>query len=174
MSKPARVLWLPAAVMLLIFLFSSQSYEQQTIKKPLADWLGSGSISRHLSGLTIHYGSQTVDGKTEGSAAVAEFLLRKCAHLLEYAILGFCLIWAIRTFLKPGLPKAAAAAVFASAGYASLDEFHQLFVKDRGPHPEDVLLDTTGALIGLLCYIGWEKLKARRMKAGSGGDRRTL
>ncbi|WP_138494610.1 VanZ family protein [Paenibacillus pinistramenti] len=172
MNKPARMLWLPAAVMLLIFIFSSQSYEQQSIKRPLTEWLGDGRISRRLSQMTIHYGSLTVNGKTDGSAAIAEFLLRKCAHLLEYSILGFCLIWAVQSFLHAGFMMAVLATLLTAAGYASMDEFHQIFVKDRGPHPEDILLDTGGALIGICLYAGWRKLRVIRQSRPDSGKGR--
>ena len=42
------------------------------------------------------------------------------------------------------------AALLGCALFAASDEFHQTFVKSRTPSVRDVLLDTGGALLGLL------------------------
>ncbi|WP_223066912.1 VanZ family protein [Paenibacillus caui] len=164
MNRPVRLLCIPIAVMLMIFLFSSQSYERQSIKEPLSEWLRGSSVSRHLSQMTIHYGTLTIDGRTEGSAAIAEFLLRKLAHLIEYAILGLCLAWAVITLFKTSFSSAALASLLLCTVYAALDEYHQIFVKDRGSRPQDVLLDAAGALIGIAVYAGWKGYKSRRIR----------
>jgi VanZ family protein len=69
-----------------------------------------------------------------------DLVLRKCAHMTEYAILA-ALAWrALRSY--------GWAFVFAVA-YACTDEFHQSFVRGRHASPVDVLIDAAGALIGL-------------------------
>lgn len=168
MNKQVRIrlLWIPLLVMAMIFLFSSQTAAQQSIRKPLAELLGNGSVSSHLSRMTIHYGTLTVDGKTEGPSAVAEFLLRKLAHLMEYGLLGCCLLWAVLKLTDAALPSAASKALLVCAGYAALDEYHQIFVKGRGPHPQDVLLDTAGAFAGMALYAVWRKWRQSRMTPG--------
>ena len=42
-------------------------------------------------------------------------------------------------------------------GYASLDEFHQSFVHGRGPSPKDVMIDSSGAITGIILtrIVGW-------------------
>jgi VanZ family protein len=77
-------------------------------------------------------------------------LLRKSAHLTEYAVLAVFLY----NSLKPaGDPlwsrKAAFWALLASGSYSLTDEFHQLFVPGRHASLADCLVDTTGALLGL-------------------------
>jgi VanZ family protein len=67
-------------------------------------------------------------------------ILRKCAHVTEYAVLAFLLRRALST------PWAFAAAV----GYAVTDEFHQTFVRGRHGAPRDVLIDSIGIVIGLV------------------------
>ena len=67
-------------------------------------------------------------------------ILRKCAHVTEYAVLAFLLRRALST------PWAFAAAV----GYAITDEFHQTFVRGRHGAPRDVLIDSIGIVIGLV------------------------
>ena len=77
-------------------------------------------------------------------------ILRKIAHVTEYAILGALLTRAVR---RPGLALALAVA------YAASDEVHQLFVEGRHGSPLDILIDTAGALAGVLA---WQRLAARR------------
>ena len=69
-------------------------------------------------------------------------ILRKCAHVTEYAVLAFLLRRALST------PWAFAAAV----GYSISDEIHQHFVTGRHSSPIDVAIDSTGVLIGVLVF----------------------
>ena len=45
--------------------------------------------------------------------------------------------------------------------FAMLDEFHQLFVPGRGAQVKDVIIDTTGAIVGIGVYGIWGKLIKR-------------
>ena len=74
--------------------------------------------------------------------ALLELLLRKGAHMAEYAVLFLLLLRALRLSgaRRPGL-----SALLMSAAYATTDEFHQMFSEGRGPSPIDVLIDTAGA-----------------------------
>jgi VanZ family protein len=67
-------------------------------------------------------------------------VLRRGAHLTEYAILGALLLRALR---RP-LP-----ALGAGILYAASDELHQHFVRGRHGSPLDVLLDSLGVAVGL-------------------------
>ncbi len=94
--------------------------------------------------------------------------VRKSAHAAEYAVLallaaGVCLplrreekISGVRaeTLLPWGI------AVF----YAVTDEFHQLFVPGRSGQVSDVLLDSAGALAGLLLLKAVRRLLRLRRK----------
>ena len=73
-----------------------------------------------------------------------DLILRKCAHLTEYAILGALLARATRS---PGL------ALLLGGLYAVTDEVHQTFVEGRVGAPLDVAIDTIGALVGVLVWI---------------------
>jgi VanZ family protein len=68
-------------------------------------------------------------------------VLRKCAHVTEYAILGFLLVRAIGRQLP---------ALLVGIAYAASDELHQHFVVGRHGSPVDVLIDTVGLLIGIV------------------------
>ena len=69
-----------------------------------------------------------------------DLLLRKAAHITEYAILAFLLRRAVSTWAAFGLAVA----------YAASDELHQSFVRGREGRPRDVAIDTIGIVIGLL------------------------
>ena len=81
-------------------------------------------------------------------------IVRKCAHLTEYAVLALLLWRALRKSPAPDVPRwqwSAAGLVLALVAlYAASDEFHQTFVPSREGCVTDVLLDTAGAAIGLL------------------------
>ena len=77
-------------------------------------------------------------------------ILRKLAHLAEYAILGALLCRALR---RPGL------AILAAILYAVSDEIHQTFVEGRVGAPLDVAIDAIGAAAGILL---WTRLRDRR------------
>ncbi len=97
-----------------------------------------------------------------------QLVVRKTAHVTEYAIFGLLTFRALR--MTKGLDRWAWSARLAgitlliAAVYASLDEFHQLFVPSRGSSPVDVGIDTIGAAVGLalLCLVS-----AWRRKAGA-------
>ena len=79
---------------------------------------------------------------------------RKCAHLTEYAILAF-LVWrAARKPLwrdsRPWRWREALAALWVTMFYATTDEFHQTFIPSREGCVRDVLIDSSGAVIGLI------------------------
>ena len=79
-------------------------------------------------------------------------VMRKCAHVTEYAILALLLWRAVRSgsALHMKMSLLFGAVLLASALFAASDEFHQSFVKSRTPSVRDVLLDVAGAFLGLL------------------------
>jgi VanZ family protein len=93
-------------------------------------------------------------------------IVRKCAHLTEYAVLAL-LLW--RGLRKPAKPNAApwrwseaGLALALVALYAASDEIHQTLVPSRQGCVTDVLLDTTGAALGLLSL--WAVFSCRRKR----------
>jgi len=91
-----------------------------------------------------------------------QLLVRKGAHLTEYAILAALLYRGFRQG-RDDFWRAATAALVVAAAYASLDEFHQSFVASRTGTPRDVMIDTCGAMIGLaLCVVFRRKKRGER------------
>jgi VanZ family protein len=71
---------------------------------------------------------------------VWDTILRKGAHMSEYAILGLLLLRALGRQLP---------ALAVGIAYAISDELHQHFVRGRHASPVDVLIDTAGLAIGI-------------------------
>jgi VanZ family protein len=70
-------------------------------------------------------------------------LLRKGAHLTEYAILGALLLRALGR---------EAPAFALGVAYAISDEVHQHFVRGRHASPIDVAIDAVGLALGLVAW----------------------
>lgn len=77
-------------------------------------------------------------------------LLRKSAHFLIFFTLG-SLIYAYLRIIKHNY--AFRNGLFFSFLYAVFDEFHQFFIDGRSPELTDVLIDTSGAFVGILFVI---------------------
>lgn len=80
-------------------------------------------------------------------------ILRKGAHLTEYAILAALLRRALGSEV---------AALAAAVAYAGTDELHQTFVRGRHGSPVDVAIDGIGAAAGLIVLLRARRLRASR------------
>ena len=98
---------------------------------------------------------------TNATIASIQLIVRKCAHLAEYAILSALLLRALRQHLL----AARSVAFVLAALYAVLDEIHQSFVPSRTGSPWDVLTDIMGALLGLVIYVRLTRRKSRLQSA---------
>jgi VanZ family protein len=72
-----------------------------------------------------------------------DLVLRKLAHLSEYAVLGALLQ---RALARPGL------AILIGSLYAVSDEIHQHFVRGRHAAWYDVVIDTIGITVGVVLW----------------------
>jgi VanZ family protein len=128
-------------------------------------WFTSENTSRFIVPI-IHW---LLPNASPHTLAYLHHLVRKSAHFVEYFIFSLLILRAIRGDLRGARLRWALAAIALVAGYAALDEFHQLFVAGRTASPWDVLLDTTGgtaaqALVGLL-----GRRKSRLRQTGTNG-----
>lgn len=83
--------------------------------------------------------------------------VRKMAHFTIYTILGVFLMCFANTY-DTNILKKVCISLMVGALYACSDEFHQLFVTGRSAEITDVLIDTTGAFVGILLVIFQTKL----------------
>jgi VanZ family protein len=87
---------------------------------------------------------------TAGQVEVAHLAIRKCGHMVEYAILAALWFRAHRAGRRLSFTASARWALGISVGWAIVDEVHQSFVPSRTASALDVLLDAAGASLVLL------------------------
>lgn len=137
--------FIPAIIiMIIIFLFSHAP----------------GSTSAQSSGMVTDLVMTTID-KVFGDSdyimvflnymiGMAEFLVRKFAHITEYAALSFACCYAYDNEKRK---KFWLVVILFSFFYAMTDEFHQLFIDGRSGQFSDVMIDMIGVFIGVSIYL---------------------
>jgi VanZ family protein len=80
-----------------------------------------------------------------------DHILRKGAHISEYAVLAWLVSWAWSRVKHHWYILALCLT------YAASDEIHQLFIRDRSGQLIDVVIDTVGILIGIFLYKKYSK-----------------
>ncbi|MBQ7131518.1 MAG: VanZ family protein [Oscillospiraceae bacterium] len=131
-------------IMIVIFAFSAQSGAESSntssglvaalLGKPdaqFAEFMQSGGISPYAS---------------------FELALRKTAHFLEYAALGFCFAKATY-YHTDGVVDVISFSLFFCSMYALSDEVHQLFAASRSCSLADVLIDVSGIISGVFTAV---------------------
>ncbi|HXU40634.1 MAG TPA: VanZ family protein [Blastocatellia bacterium] len=126
--------WLPVAAMLaLMYYFSTDVFSAENTRSV---------IDKIFLWFVPH--------ASKHALATLNYVVRKSAHFMEYAVLGAFLFrayraddptrwrlkWALYSFLTAG-------------GWALLDEFHQTLTRSRGGSIWDSLLDSSGAFFML-------------------------
>lgn len=125
--------------MLVIFILSAQ-------KSTDSDSLSSG-ITRFVLNIINDLLPQI-----EIEFSAFSHFVRKSAHFIAYLILGILSMYAIdeeKNSKFAWFTKALLICVL----YAMSDEFHQRYVPGRSGELKDVLLDSTGSLVGILGYV---------------------
>ena len=80
------------------------------------------------------------------------FFVRKSAHFILYALLGFSIISFMKEFVLLDYKKMVFC-VFLVFLYACSDEIHQLFVMERTGKILDVVIDTFGGVVSTFLYL---------------------
>ena len=150
--------------MCVIFSFSAQ-------KREASSAVSEGFSYRVISTTTHLFHLNLDEERLREIANSIEPMVRKAAHMTEYAILSVLLyVWLglwIQLRWKRGL-----AACFMTSLFAASDELHQLFVPGRAGRVNDVLIDIIGAVLGLFIFLGvkrcisflWNHRKYRETK----------
>lgn len=151
------------AVMSAIFWFSSQTAEASTVTS-------GGFVSRLMDFITLHFG-QISEESYESVRHIATLIVRKSAHFLEFAALGFFAELHLRTWLSK---KTWLISLMFSLLYAVSDEFHQHFVSERAPRFTDVCVDFSGSLCAILficaAFYIIHKIKTKRGRKENGKE----
>ncbi len=88
-------------------------------------------------------------------------ILRKLAHLMEYFVLGVLSVMSLSYMkCKYKVPIGLIICIL----LACIDEFHQLFVNGRTGQVGDVIIDSVGALAGIIifCIVLKNKIFSRK------------
>ncbi|MGA9231664.1 MAG: VanZ family protein [Exiguobacterium oxidotolerans] len=149
------------AILLALFGFSSMTYEQQSLIPFLTNHVPLGWVDA-FSFVSFHY-EVPISVAALGPAAFVEFFIRKGMHAGLFFVLGVSLVHLLR--MRRYRPVPAAFFAFTTAMTVGvLDEFHQLVTGGRTPLVGDVLIDGSGAFVGILLYTGLRLfLKADRI-----------
>ena len=112
----------------------------------------SSEISGHVSYRIVKMWNQVFGLKHSGPeleqmAQKIEYPVRKAAHMSEYAVLALLIFQALTAFDRK--KNRGCMALGITAAYAATDEFHQLFVPGRAGRVSDVLIDSSGVLLGI-------------------------
>jgi VanZ family protein len=128
--------WLPAVVWLGVIFFGSTDLMS----------------AEHTSRILVPFLLWLKPNITIETVLLIQFLVRKAAHLIEYAILAMVVWRAIcrGTNLKMKMSALCVSVWLAATLVAAADEYHQSFVPSRGAAWGDVLVDSGGAIFGLL------------------------
>jgi len=97
------------------------------------------------------------------------FIVRKCAHFVEYAILASLIFRAFRADSSQRWRLSWFVGSLAIVvGWALLDEYHQAFTRTRGASIYDSMLDSAGGLAALLVITLLARLGRSKAEARSG------
>ncbi|MEY8390914.1 VanZ family protein [Lachnospiraceae bacterium 45-W7] len=131
--------------MAVIFAFSAQPARQssktsQSVSYKIAEW------QSRLSG------RQKTKEELTAQAQAMQLIIRKGAHMGEYAFLAFLLCVHLSCY-GVNRRKMALLSLGLTACYAASDEIHQLFVPGRAGRLTDVCIDTAGGILGTVFFL---------------------
>lgn len=150
-------------IMVILFISSSQTYEQQSQTDLISRLLAGQPLKDPLSKVSFDYAGQVQSVQSIGYDKFIEFFIRKGAHFFTYFVMGgsFCigLYLKMKHFWWGGF-----FAWLAATGYAGLDEFHQQLTGGRTPLFEDVMLDSSGALTAVVLVLVVLLVQRKRLR----------
>jgi len=138
--------WVPVLLMLgLMAYFSTDVFSGESTR---------GAIETVLAWLSIHPSKHALRN--------INFIVRKCAHVFEYALLAVLIF---RAF-KADSPLAWRLSWFIGSlaivvTWSLLDEYHQSFTHTRGASIYDSMLDSAGGLLALIAIAVFARVRVR-------------
>ena len=127
--------------MILIFSFSSDNADVSTKK----------SDSVIIRTCEVFLGRSLTNKEKEKYVDSLVFIVRKGAHFTIYLILGLLIMSYFKEIYLVS-NKGLLISIIICFLYACSDEIHQLFVPGRSGEIRDVLIDTTGGMVGSYIY----------------------
>lgn len=177
MEHRNRRRWIFAVPFLLvlsaIFTLSSQSYQHQDIRP----WLSSDGVNeqlvRYLGGVQWEYEGREISVRSMGAHNLAEFIVRKSAHVVLYAGLSFTLLLAFWKLFSWRKLYSVLSVIVLCTLLAFADEYNQQFSDQRTPSLADVGIDLVGVALGL-CLFGLIQMLYQMYHHRNDTDRNTL
>ncbi|GED79957.1 integral membrane protein [Amylolactobacillus amylotrophicus DSM 20534] len=166
MSKKEKIaLSLGLVVLVLIFISSSMTYQQQNIQSDLQPFWP--PFTRFLNSFSFVYAGEKHSLALDGYAGYLEFILRKLAHFASYFLMGAFFYYGLRRLIKHNFFPALIIWL-AMTGLAAFDEYHQAITGGRTPSVHDVMLDSFGAvvgilLVGLIIFVVWRHHERKKL-----------
>lgn len=144
--------FVPALLMMyIIFSFSAQ------------DGTASSNLSYRVSYKAVSIADRALDleltdKQVSRCIRKIHYYVRKLAHFTEYFLLAITVAIPLYVYGIRGIWLVITGGILC-VGFAALDELHQYFVSGRSCSVRDVIIDSCGALAGILCvrifgYIG--------------------
>ena len=135
--------------MCVIFAFSAQKEEESSEVSEAFSY-------RIVSSTGTFFHLNLNEEEMRRIANAIESTVRKAAHMTEFGILSVLIyVWLGKWQMAADARRALAA--ISAILYAASDEFHQLFVPGRAGSIRDVVIDGTGAILGIWIFIGVKK-----------------
>ena len=154
-------------LLIIVFISSGQSAEQQSLEMLLQKWLPDKPLEEFLSLFSIPYWGIQVSIEERGYYAFIEFLIRKGTHFVFFGILSLAVYYALPKWkYRKGIT------IVILFFLAIADELRQSMTPGRTASMQDVLLDTSGAATAMLIVllIQWRKSKLKLKKNKSLGQ----
>ena len=127
----------------IIFQFSSENSEQSSTR--------SGQVIRKIVDLFPY--TKNLSGKTKTKIVKkTQPIIRKLAHFSIYTLVGILIMAFISTY-KLLLWKKFGISILVGIIYAISDEYHQSFIPGRSAEIRDVLIDTSGVMVGIIIIL---------------------
>ncbi|MBO7730845.1 MAG: VanZ family protein [Lachnospiraceae bacterium] len=143
-SKGKKIFHIAITIAIMVFIFIQSAL--------------SADLSMHESNVIVKWLSSFLHVQPE----MLSFIVRKCAHFLEYLILGISMFVSVRDLSRWKRWKNAIPAFLICAAYAATDELHQMFVQGRSCEVRDILIDSLGALLGILFALLVSFLRSKK------------
>lgn len=126
----------------LIFYLSHQNADESS-------GMSGGLIKRFVSFFFPHISADELPDIVSS----LQFIVRKTAHFSLYAILGMLSFSHFATYRQMNLALRNILSMVVSVLYAISDEYHQTYISGRSGEIRDVLIDSLGAITGVLFIL---------------------
>ena len=140
---------IPIVLFGILFISSSQTYEQQSLADLLPKLLPNQPLESWVSTIQINYFGAMISVHEDGYYFFIEFILRKSAHFLLFGLLAASLFVVLQNSRLNYI-----LAFLLTCTLAVADEYHQSITGGRTASFHDVILDSCGAAFFLfLIYV---------------------